>query len=131
MGIIAAILLPALIVVGLIVAVVRQRMEAKSDASGKSSWRFSPKPRTASPLSDSTDSLSSAKKRRKYDAVYRTHEPLPGKPDIEFEDKEWDLSLKEPADVSPASTSSGRKAPLAVAAPVPPPLPQITKQSDV
>lgn len=29
--------------------------------------------------------------RRKYDRVYRTNEPLPGKPLIEFEDKVWDL----------------------------------------
>lgn len=31
------------------------------------------------------------KKRRKYDGVYRTNEPLPGKPLIEFEEKVWDL----------------------------------------
>lgn len=29
--------------------------------------------------------------KRKYDGVYRTNEPLPGKPMIEFEDKVWDL----------------------------------------
>jgi len=34
---------------------------------------------------------SSKQSRRTYDRVYRTHEPLPGKPLIEFEDKVWDL----------------------------------------
>lgn len=33
--------------------------------------------------------------RRGYDKVYRTHEPLPGKPNIEFEDKVWDLDLDD------------------------------------
>lgn len=35
--------------------------------------------------------LSPKRKRRQYDGVYRTNEPLPGKPLIEFEDKVWDL----------------------------------------
>lgn len=34
---------------------------------------------------------SGKRPRRKYDGVYRTNEPLPGKPLIEFEDKVWDL----------------------------------------
>lgn len=36
----------------------------------------------------------STRKRRispPYDGVYYTHEPLPNKPDIDFEDKDWDL----------------------------------------
>uniref|UniRef100_A0A7G3B5Y1 Uncharacterized protein n=1 Tax=Lutzomyia longipalpis TaxID=7200 RepID=A0A7G3B5Y1_LUTLO len=37
---------------------------------------------------DGTDTL---KKSRSYDKVYRTHEPLEGKPNIEFPDKKWDL----------------------------------------
>ncbi|GAB0092360.1 Protein mesh [Sergentomyia squamirostris] len=31
------------------------------------------------------------KKSRSYDKVYRTHEPLEGKPNIEFPEKKWDL----------------------------------------
>lgn len=65
--------------------------------------------RAISPISDaSTIDTNSARKRRSYDRVYRTNEPLPDKPDIDFEDKEWDL--KEPN--SPAgsdSTDSFRK----------------------
>lgn len=37
---------------------------------------------------------SSANPRRSYDAVYRTHEPLPGKPDVVFEPKVWDLDAE-------------------------------------
>lgn len=38
---------------------------------------------------------SSTNPRRSYDAVYRTHEPLPGKPDVQFEpDKVWDLDAE-------------------------------------
>ncbi|KAK3909063.1 Protein mesh [Frankliniella fusca] len=46
----------------------------------------------------------------KYDGVYHTHEPLPGKPDIEFEDKAWDLdeSLLSSPPSSPANPSDTR-----------------------
>lgn len=37
---------------------------------------------------------SSTNPRRSYDAVYRTHEPLPGKPDVDFEPKVWDLDAE-------------------------------------
>lgn len=37
---------------------------------------------------------SSANPRRSYDAVYRTHEPLPDKPDVVFEPKVWDLDAE-------------------------------------
>lgn len=37
---------------------------------------------------------SSTNPRRSYDAVYRTHEPLPGKPDVQFEPKVWDLDAE-------------------------------------
>lgn len=37
---------------------------------------------------------SSTNPRRSYDAVYRTHEPLPGKPDVIFEPKVWDLDAE-------------------------------------
>ncbi|KAE8741013.1 hypothetical protein FOCC_FOCC013459, partial [Frankliniella occidentalis] len=46
----------------------------------------------------------------KYDGVYHTNEPLPGKPDIEFEDKAWDLdeSLLSSPPSSPANPSDTR-----------------------
>jgi len=61
--------------------------------------------RTITPISDTStiETNSSPRKRRNYDRVYRTHEPLPNRPDIDFEDKEWDL--KEP--VSPTGSDSG------------------------
>lgn len=50
----------------------------------------------SSPLSEPSTSTgrlagTSPKRKRHYDGVYRTNEPLPGKPLIEFEDKVWDL----------------------------------------
>lgn len=35
------------------------------------------------------------KKSRSYDKVYRTHEPLEGKPNIEFLEKKWDLDEED------------------------------------
>jgi hypothetical protein len=32
-----------------------------------------------------------------YDRSYRTHEPLPGKPPVEFDDKKWDVGEEEEA----------------------------------
>lgn len=37
---------------------------------------------------------SSTNPRRSYDAVYRTNEPLPGKPDVEFGPAVWDLDAE-------------------------------------
>ena len=51
-------------------------------------------PTTLPPSSAASSELLSKREkqfRRTYDGVYRTHEPLPGKPLIEFEDKVWDL----------------------------------------
>lgn len=53
-----------------------------------------------SPVSDRSSSGSStSKKRRSYDKTYRTHEPLKGLPEVEFEEKQWDL------DDTPSPTS--------------------------
>lgn len=35
------------------------------------------------------------KKSRSYDKVYRTHEPLEGKPNVEFPEKKWDLDEED------------------------------------
>lgn len=46
-----------------------------------------------SPVSDRSSSGSSTnKKRRSYDKTYRTNEPLKGLPEVEFEEKPWDLN---------------------------------------
>lgn len=53
-----------------------------------------------SPVSDRSSSGSStSKKRRSYDKTYRTNEPLKGLPEVEFEEKQWDL------DASPSPIS--------------------------
>ncbi|XP_018331597.1 protein mesh isoform X2 [Agrilus planipennis] len=65
-----------------------------------------------SPVPSDTNSLRSfGKKRRSYDKVYRTHEPLKGLPEIDFEDKQWDLDSDLDSDIkrrsdlaSPTST---------------------------
>ncbi|XP_014233567.1 protein mesh [Trichogramma pretiosum] len=64
---------------------------------------------SSSPNSDPAAKLDSLRQRRRYEGVYRTNEPLPGKPDIEFEDKEWDLkendlpaALRRPASNRPS-----------------------------
>lgn len=50
-----------------------------------------------SPLSSdsqkSDTGIGSLKKRRSYDKVYRTHEPLQGRPNGEFENKSWDPNV--------------------------------------
>ncbi|XP_031838730.1 sushi domain containing 2 mesh isoform X2 [Nomia melanderi] len=85
-----------------------------SNESSVKSWRFSerssaidnetallrhstplkPFDRAISPVSDTSTTTSTSKKRHSYDKVYRTHEPLPDRPEVDFEDKDWDL--KEP-----------------------------------
>lgn len=49
---------------------------------------------TDSNKSDSNKSDKS-KKRRAYDKTYRTNEPLPNAPDVEFPEKTWDLSEED------------------------------------
>lgn len=44
--------------------------------------------------SDASDS-DTLKKSRSYEKVYRTHEPLEGKPNIEFPAKKWDLDEED------------------------------------
>lgn len=48
--------------------------------------------RVQSPVSDISSLGSNNKVKRSYDRTYKTNEPLPGKPDIEWEEKDWDIS---------------------------------------
>lgn len=54
-----------------------------------------------SPIASDRSSSSSndSKKRRSYDRTYRTHEPLEGLPEVEFEEKPWDLESLSPNDI--------------------------------
>lgn len=48
--------------------------------------------RVMSPVSDTSSLGSNNRVKRSYDKSYKTNEPLPDKPDVEWEEKEWDLS---------------------------------------
>lgn len=56
--------------------------------------------------SSGSSSLGGMKKRRMYDRSYRTHEPLPGKPPVEFEEKLWDLGEEEGGGANTSLTAS-------------------------
>jgi len=72
---------------------------------------LSPPASTPSPKENSppVSTLSSrgSKSRRSYDKVYRTHEPLPGKPAVEFENKVWDLDEETDTSWTPSPKDSG------------------------
>lgn len=62
--------------------------------------------------SDSNKSDKS-KKRRAYDKTYRTNEPLPNAPDVEFADKPWDLSEEDLLSLTtPSETGSNKDSTL-------------------
>ncbi|XP_014488092.1 PREDICTED: protein mesh [Dinoponera quadriceps] len=124
MGIISAVLVP---VVGCIAGGYLYARKKGSRSSSTKSWRYTdridndstlskqtvplkPYDRAVSPISDSstTDTSSTKKHRRSYDGVYRTHEPLPNRPDVDFEEKEWDLKVPNSPTESD-STDSMRK----------------------
>lgn len=72
----------------------------------------------ASPLSDKeftfrspsssmrSSTSSTSKKRRSYEKSYRTHEPLEGLPETDFEDKKWDLDPTPPSSPSDLQTKN-------------------------
>lgn len=63
-----------------------------------------------SPVSDrSSAGSNTSKKRRSYDKTYKTHEPLKGLPEVEFEEKQWDLDDEAP---SPTSEYGSETKPL-------------------
>lgn len=56
---------------------------------------------------------SSLKKRRAYDKTYRTNEPLPNAPDVEFPEKLWELSEEDLLSItSPSDSESNRDSTL-------------------
>ncbi|CAK1589208.1 unnamed protein product [Parnassius mnemosyne] len=63
--------------------------------------------------SGKSDKSSSSKKRRAYDKTYRTNEPLPNAPDVEFPEKPWDLSEEDLLSItSPSDSESNRDSTL-------------------
>ena len=61
--------------------------------------------------SSGSSSLGGQKKRRMYDRSYRTHEPLPGKPSVDFDAKLWDLGEEEEVGAVNTSLSTSDEAP--------------------
>lgn len=56
---------------------------------------------------------SSLKKRRAYDKTYRTNEPIPNAPEVEFPEKLWDLSEEDLLSItSPSDSGSNRDSTL-------------------
>lgn len=129
MGIMSIIILPAIILIAIGLIFIRKYRNDSEKPSR--SWKFSERSsgiyndlslprhdvslknidRAVSPSSESSTGTSSfGTKRRLYDKVYRTHEPLPNRPDIEFEDKDWDLKESiSPDDASDSATNSIKK----------------------
>lgn len=126
MGIISAVLLPVVCCIACGFLYMRKK---QSTGSSTKSWGFidrgsaidnestlskqtmplKPYDRTISPISDdSTIENNSSRKRRSYDGVYHTNEPLPNRPNIDFEEKEWDLKVPNSPTESD-STDSMRK----------------------
>jgi hypothetical protein len=63
--------------------------------------------------SGKSDKSSLPKKRRGYDKTYRTNEPLPNAPDVEFPEKLWDLSEEDLLSLtSPSESDSNRDSTL-------------------
>ncbi|XP_055851937.1 protein mesh isoform X1 [Episyrphus balteatus] len=94
-GIILIVILPMMLCIVCCVYRYRQK-QLKDDPS----WKMSlPRSRAGSrtnlrtiPNDDSdTEPSDTLKKSRSYEKVYRTHEPLAGKPNVDFPAKKWDL----------------------------------------
>ncbi|KOX76807.1 hypothetical protein WN51_11134 [Melipona quadrifasciata] len=124
MGIICAVLIPVTACVAGAFLYVRKN---QTQGSSVKSWRYSERSsgvdndstlsrlktldRSVSPVSDTSTSPSVIKKPHSYDKVYRTHEPLPNRPDVDFEDKDWDLKEpNSPTESEKSATDSIRKA---------------------
>ncbi|CAK9825077.1 Protein mesh [Anthophora retusa] len=134
MGIICAVLIPVTACVAGAFLYIRKN---QSQGSSVKSWRYSergsgisndstllkhprtlkqgtPEPlpfgRAVSPVSDTSTATSITKKPHIYAKVYRTHEPLPNRPDVDFEDKDWDVKEpNSPTDSEKSTTESIKK----------------------
>ncbi|XP_050303220.1 protein mesh isoform X2 [Anthonomus grandis grandis] len=111
-GVVFAVLIPLLVIIAYIAYKVLQRFTSTED----SSWQYQkPLGRSLSPAqtseafsSDRSSTDSMFKKKRNYDKSYRTHEPLTGLPETEFEEKEVDPnepSFEPKTPVSPTPSS--------------------------
>ncbi|XP_076619313.1 sushi domain containing 2 mesh isoform X1 [Colletes latitarsis] len=127
MGIICAVLIP---ITGCVAAAFLYVRKNQSQGGSVKSWRYSEREstidnestllkqnvplksyvRAVSPVSDTSTLPSGSKKRHSYDKVYRTNEPLPNKPDVDFEDKDWDVKEpNSPTNSEQSTTESIRK----------------------
>lgn len=63
--------------------------------------------------SGKSDKSNLPKKRRAYDKTYRTNEPIPNAPEVEFPEKLWDLSEEDLLSItSPSDSESNRDSTL-------------------
>ncbi|XP_076767109.1 sushi domain containing 2 mesh isoform X1 [Xylocopa sonorina] len=127
MGIICAVLIP---VTGCVAGAFLYIRKNQSQGNSVKSWRYSERGsgvdndstlskqavplkvynRPISPVSETSTIPSSLKKPLSYDKVYRTHEPLPNRPDVDFEDKDWDVQEPQsPTDSERTTTDSIRQ----------------------
>lgn len=79
---------------------------SKDNASPTTSAKDNPSPPSETGTLGSRGSRGS-KTRRSYDKVYRTNEPLPNKPLIEFENKVWDLDEETDTSWTASPVDSG------------------------
>lgn len=129
MGIICAVLIPVTACVAGAFLYIRKNQKQESSVK---SWRYSEHgsgidndstlskqttplkiyDRPISPISDTSNSPpTGVKKPLSYDKVYRTNEPLSNKPDVDFEDKDWDLKEpSSPTDLEKNTIDSTKKA---------------------
>ncbi|PSN45001.1 hypothetical protein C0J52_11633 [Blattella germanica] len=61
--------------------------------------------------SSGSSSLGGFKKRRMYDRSYRTHEPVPGQPLVDFEDRLWDVGEEDETGIANTSVAGSDGAP--------------------
>lgn len=94
-GVIFCAIVPILLCI--VCALYRYRKRARSEDPN---WKLQlPRSRASSRTnlrSDGSEADSDTlKKSRSYEKVYRTHEPLEGKPNVEFPEKKWDLDEED------------------------------------
>lgn len=96
-GVILAAILPILLCIVCALYYYRKRAR-RADPHWKISLprsRASSRSNIRNLTSDGSDDSDALKKSRSYEKVYRTHEPLEGKPNIDFPEKKWDLDEED------------------------------------
>lgn len=120
-GIVLAVIIPIIIILAYAAYKIYRRAYKNTDEHDynwpeireSKMWRDSDLPKYEQPITPASDeeftyrsptnsmrsssTSSSSKKRRSYDKSYRTHEPLEGLPEDDFEEKNFDLDTPTPS----------------------------------